>query len=243
MIVYKITNLINNKCYIGITTQKLKERWEGHLSRLRQGDTRHLYCSMRKYGVENFKIEPIDPAETLGELLEKEQFYIEQYNSKNNGYNMTIGGEVNPMEDDYIIQKHNLKMRSPEVRSKISETMRRKAKDGILFSEEHRKHLSESAMGNHNFGSGDTRSISCYCITDNGTRYDFHSYLDAGKWWYENYKPFGETYSSATYQRKIKKSINGETIRYSQPTKKDYKVITNIKWFKGGDNYEKVNKN
>ena len=56
MIIYKITNLINNKIYIGLTTCSLKERWNNH-RHCAKSDPRHLYCSMRKYGIENFKIE------------------------------------------------------------------------------------------------------------------------------------------------------------------------------------------
>lgn len=59
MIIYKITNLINNKIYIGLTTCSLKERWNNHRHCVKS-DPRHLYCSMRKYGIENFKIEQID---------------------------------------------------------------------------------------------------------------------------------------------------------------------------------------
>lgn len=57
--------------------------------------------------------------------------------------------------------------------------MKQKIKNGELFTEAHRKHLSEAAMGNHNFGSGDTRSIGCYCIDSIGIEHHFHSYRDA----------------------------------------------------------------
>lgn len=47
MIIYKITNLINNKIYIGLTTTELKVRWNSHRHCVKS-DPRHLYCSMRR---------------------------------------------------------------------------------------------------------------------------------------------------------------------------------------------------
>jgi len=77
-----------------------------------------------------------------------------------------------------------------------------------------------------------TRSLACYCILDTGARFDFESILDAGKWWYDNYKPFGDIYSTATYQRKIEASIAGKEIVYGNKTHKKYKKITNIAWYR-----------
>jgi group I intron endonuclease len=76
-----------------------------------------------------------------------------------------------------------------------------------------------------------TRSLSCYCILDTGERFDFRSIWDAGKWWYTNYRPFGDVYSTATYQRKIEASIAGKEIVFGNKTHKCYKKITNIKWY------------
>ena len=95
MIVYKITNTINNKIYIGVTTRTLEERWREHKSRVKER-TSHLYSAFRKYGIENFTIEIIDDtAESQEELFELEKRYIKQYNSTNPdiGYNATIGGD------------------------------------------------------------------------------------------------------------------------------------------------------
>ena len=94
--IYKITNLINGKVYIGLTTKTVEERWKQHKALVENGNTRHLYSSMRKYGIENFKIETIDSANTVTELGELEKKYIKEYNSKdyNIGYNLTNGGET-----------------------------------------------------------------------------------------------------------------------------------------------------
>ena len=99
MIIYKITNLINNKIYIGLTTCSLKERWDNHRHCVKS-DPRHLYCSMRKYGIENFKIEQIDETNDLQKLAELEDMYIKQYDSRNPeiGYNLSAGGQTNQLD-------------------------------------------------------------------------------------------------------------------------------------------------
>lgn len=76
MIIYKITNQINSKIYIGLTTCSLKERWQNHKHCVKS-DPRHLYYAMRKYGIENFTIEQIDEADNLEELGKLEYKYIQ----------------------------------------------------------------------------------------------------------------------------------------------------------------------
>ena len=98
MIVYKISNNINNKVYIGITTHSLEYRWSRHLTEGRnKNNTKHLYRAMRKYGLDNFSIEQIDSTDDFEELGKLERYYIKKYNSQNpdKGYNLTAGGESN----------------------------------------------------------------------------------------------------------------------------------------------------
>jgi hypothetical protein len=77
-----------------------------------------------------------------------------------------------------------------------------------------------------------TRSVACYCILITGERFYFDSILEAGQWWFENFKPFGDTYSEVTYQRKIKASIAGKPISFGVKGRPNYKEVTNIKWYK-----------
>lgn len=93
--IYKIQNLINGKCYIG-QSKDIKKRWAGHRkTMLNQSDHSYnnpLYKSMRKYGIENFSFEVIEEC-LVSELNNKEKYYIQQYNSFFNGYNLTLGGD------------------------------------------------------------------------------------------------------------------------------------------------------
>ena len=82
MIIYKITNQINNKVYIGLTTCSLEYRWSRHVAESTTlSNTKHLYKAMRKYGVENFTIEEIDNTDDLKELGKLERNYIRKYDS------------------------------------------------------------------------------------------------------------------------------------------------------------------
>ena len=96
--IYKITNLINNKIYIGQTRFNVETRFKQHLYEANKGELQYpLYKAIRKYGENNFKLEIIEEVEDE-QLNEKEQYWIKYYNSyiKNNkGYNCTYGGEGN----------------------------------------------------------------------------------------------------------------------------------------------------
>lgn len=131
--VYKITNKINGKIYIGITNQGSGARYRHHWYESRIGESSALHRAMAKYGEENFTLEIIDFADTYDELKEKEKFYIKQFDSKNRdkGYNLTEGGDGTFG-----------KMHSEETKEKI----RQKA-IGRKASEETKQKMSEMRKG------------------------------------------------------------------------------------------------
>ena len=90
MWIYKITNIQNQKVYIGQTIRPIEQRFHRHINDAMNNilDT-HFARAIRKYGKDNFIIEEIDSAKTQNELNEKEQYWIQYYNSVNNGYNET----------------------------------------------------------------------------------------------------------------------------------------------------------
>ena len=92
--VYKITNDINNKVYVGLTFSAIENRWKTHLHDKNAWSCRNrpLYRAMNKYGVEHFHIEEIEECDN-SIVNEREQYWIEYYNSYHNGYNATLGGE------------------------------------------------------------------------------------------------------------------------------------------------------
>ena len=90
MWIYKITNIQNNKVYIGQTIRPIKDRFHRHINDAMNNvlDT-HFARAIRKYGKDNFTIEEIDNANNQDELNEKEQYWIRYYNSIYEGYNET----------------------------------------------------------------------------------------------------------------------------------------------------------
>lgn len=131
--VYKITNKITGKIYIGITNQGSGARYRHHWYESRIGEPSPIHRSMAKYGEDNFTLEIIDFAETYEELKEKEKFWIKEFNStdRNIGYNLTEGG------DGTFGRTH-----SEETKEKI----RQKAL-GRKISEETKKKMSEARIG------------------------------------------------------------------------------------------------
>jgi len=91
MIIYKSTNKINGKCYIGQTVKTLNHRKIGHLG---STSPSNFSNALRKYGSDAFKWEIIEECSSKEEMDEMEFHYIKQYNSfKPNGYNLTWGGD------------------------------------------------------------------------------------------------------------------------------------------------------
>lgn len=97
MIIYKITNLINNKVYIGKTTEGLDRRRKRHLMYLERGIEQGivLYQALSKYGINSFTWDILYEANDRNELSEKEKFFIIENHSHitQHGYNMTWGGD------------------------------------------------------------------------------------------------------------------------------------------------------
>ena len=90
MWIYKITNIQNNKVYIGQTIRPIKDRFHRHINdALNNVIDTHFARAIRKYGKESFKIEEIDTATSQDELTQKEQYWIQYYNSVQEGYNET----------------------------------------------------------------------------------------------------------------------------------------------------------
>lgn len=96
MYIYKITNKINNKIYIGqVYNKTIYDRFERHIKEANPNSKSYLGRAIAKYGSENFICEEIDRANSLKELNEKEIYWIKTLNSTNGniGYNLTPGGD------------------------------------------------------------------------------------------------------------------------------------------------------
>ena len=94
-IIYKVTNIINGKVYIGKTTKTLKQRKQSHMRYAQKGGKGVFLSAIRKYGIESFKWEILCECDKdlLGitetmKIIVNNSHYIDGH-----GYNMTYGGE------------------------------------------------------------------------------------------------------------------------------------------------------
>lgn len=103
-IIYKVTNKINNKVYIGQTIQTLAQRRSKHYYKVNNKNDIHTHFinALRKYPKETFTWEIIDNAETQEELDTKEKYWIKYYNSIESGYNTKDGGETIITTDKFL---------------------------------------------------------------------------------------------------------------------------------------------
>lgn len=105
--IYKITNKINNKIYIGQSID-IERRWRAHKTEPFNINSDNyntvFYKAIRKYGIDNFTFEVIEEC-SKDKLNEREEYWINYYNSyvnaeESNGYNMTLGGDNYPRTYD-----------------------------------------------------------------------------------------------------------------------------------------------
>lgn len=94
MYCYIITNIVNDKKYVGVTTQTIDGRWAQHCKAAKSNKQSALYSAIRKYGKQSFVVEAIDSASCLDDLfiIEKREI-IARGTKAPLGYNMTTGGE------------------------------------------------------------------------------------------------------------------------------------------------------
>ena len=106
--IYKITNDINNKIYIGKTCNSLNIRFQQHLLAAKKDGikNRPLYKAINKYGQQHFHISLVEECSDT-QLEIREQYWINYYNSYHNGYNATLGGDGKILYDHDKI-KHRL---------------------------------------------------------------------------------------------------------------------------------------
>ena len=108
--VYKIGNTVNDKLYIGVTKHSLRKRFGQHIKDSKNPKKQHrpFFTAINEIGIENFFIEPIEEIpDHLKE--ERERYWIAYYNTCEQGYNATYGGEGRPEtlgKVDFIIETY-----------------------------------------------------------------------------------------------------------------------------------------
>lgn len=152
--IYIITNEVNSKCYIGKSEISIEGRWKDHINKLksnkhinRNSKPDKLQKAWNKYGEDNFTFDILEEC-LPEECNEREIYWIAYYDSFKNGYNQTLGGEINYWQG---------KKRPEETKKKISNSKKgqhhtevaklkiSKANKGKKRSEEAKEKMSEAA--------------------------------------------------------------------------------------------------
>ena len=111
--IYKITNTINGKFYIRQAIQNVKERFYQHCATKcsKAVSNMAIHRAIKKYGKSNFTVEVIEEIDSAN-LNDRERYWIKYYNSYNNGYNSTKGGQdgcksFKDLDVESIIKEYN----------------------------------------------------------------------------------------------------------------------------------------
>lgn len=171
-VIYKATNLVNGKIYIGQTID-FKRRKRKHLSDSKKNDfkdTSVFHKAIRKYGESNFSWEIIEevPSE---ELKEREIYWIQFFDSyieHNKGYNMTLGGD----NADGLVNW--IKNNPDKARQNALNSLIKAQESNKLHPERHREHLKQARKK-----SNEAVSKKVLCVEQ---QIVFKSISDAEKW-------------------------------------------------------------
>jgi group I intron endonuclease len=139
--IYKITNNINDKVYIGQTIKTLKKRFKHHCQK--SSGCIKMQRAIQKYGKENFKIEFIAATESQEDGNKLEIFFINYFKSIKSGYNIALGG-INKISGLWIGRHH-----TEETKKKLSEanSAEKHYMYGKHLSEETKKKMSKASIG------------------------------------------------------------------------------------------------
>lgn len=122
--IYKYTNRINQKSYIGQSVQievRKKQHVQASYNKNHVNYYSNFHKAIRDFGIENFDFEILEQC-NKEQLNEREVYWIKYHNSYKDGYNMTPGGDFNPSNVPEIVQRRTkILLENPEVNAKLSQ--------------------------------------------------------------------------------------------------------------------------
>lgn len=176
--IYKITNDINDKVYIGKTLHTIEKRFREHIkdAERREKEKRPLYSAIRKYGAEHFSVELIEKAD-IAELSNREIYWISFYDAYRNGYNATLGGEGKTFYDyDQLVEDY------------LSGSLVREVAEHFGCDTDAVKRALNSAGLDHFANATKNTVKKLRCFDDSGFERFFESRADAARWLIEQGK-------------------------------------------------------
>lgn len=213
--IYKITNKVNGKIYIGQTIMPIKNRMYKHYSQARTGKAiTGIDAAIRKYGEDNFEVEQLVECPNE-DLNQQEQFYISKYKSFENGYNLTIGGQCGTtslnINIEEAIKKYN-ELKTVEKTAKYfgccAETMSKILRaNGINVKPQlHLENLSRApkTMFKEGDNTKKVRIVELNLI--------FNSLKECSQWLIDNHYSRASTMEAA--RKSLSRALNGDRATY-----------------------------
>ena len=207
--IYLITNNINQKQYVGQTIMTLKQRWNKHLSVSRQENPTGIAGAIKKYGKDNFTMQLLATC-NIEDLNDLEQYYIKKYDTFNNGYNLTLGGEGGKtlqLNEEEVIQKYY------ELQY-ISDTAKYFNCNVLAISNIlHNNNVTINRKPKNAFdGTNSKPPLRNKRVRIKELNLDFISLKECGKWLIEN--NYTKTNKIESVQKQISRVLNGERQSY-----------------------------
>lgn len=149
--VYRLTNRVSGKSYIGCTTKGIQNRWALHVRDAKFSKSRYLILqAIRKYGAETFVVEVVGVAESLESMFDLERHWIRESNTISpRGYNMTSGGDgaFDPSPEVIEMLRANAKGNTNWLGRRHSEETKAKMSASAKRTEAHRAAISRAQTG------------------------------------------------------------------------------------------------
>ena len=176
--IYKITNDINQKIYIGKTERDIEIRFKEHCKNYNRinYEKRPLYAAMRKYGIEHFHIELVEETDNPEE---RETYWIEYFGSFKNGYNATVGGDGKKYLDYDLIVSTYKQLNNAKETAKLLNISEDSVRTALKNKNIDAKHRGEFAKENSSI------PVAMYDKEENLLK-TFASYNEAANWLIEN---------------------------------------------------------
>ena len=180
--IYKITNDINNKVYIGKTAFSIEKRFKEHCGDAyrSRNEKRPLYAAIQKYGIEHFQIEQLEECSDY-EAADREAYWISYYKAYSKGYNATLGG------DGKFLNNHEAnRLRLLEHSYPIDIDEEFDCCRDIVYDIAHKYNIPVRNKGIEQMAIQKSKKIGCYSKTGELIK-EFPSTVEAGKWCFENH--------------------------------------------------------
>lgn len=115
--IYTITNLVNQKKYIGYTSQTIRQRFKDHCDTAKREQKYKIHRAIAKYGVDMFSISEIYQSHDKAHITSIEDYFIKEFNTQHDdyGYNIANGGQGGNIKSAEQLQKQSIKWKEHNI--------------------------------------------------------------------------------------------------------------------------------